>query len=76
VGLHQVTRIQPYRQHQPLPLDPVPTPANTAGSGLAFDGVELVLPLEPDPAGFAQQQPIGGVVGPTGELLDGECTLK
>ena len=41
MGLHQVTRIQQYLQHQPLPFHSVPAPADAAGIGLAFHGVEL-----------------------------------
>ena len=52
MGLHPVLRIEARRKLQSLPLDVVPAPADAARVGLAFDGVQLVPALEPDPAGL------------------------
>ena len=70
VGLHRIVRIQSRLKLQSPPLHPVPAPAGAAGGGLALHRVELVPTLEPDPASLAQQQPVGGAVGPSGQCLD------
>ncbi len=73
--LHPVApaSVQPRRKHQPRPFHMVPAPAEAAGVGLALDRVQLVPAFEPHPAGFAQQQQVGGAVGAAGQGLDDEA---
>ena len=75
VRLHPVApaSVQPRRKHQPRPFHMVPAPADAAGVGLALDRVELVPAFEPNPAGLAQQQLVGGAVGAAGQGLDDEA---
>ena len=73
VGLHRIVRIQPCLKLQSLPLDSGPAPADATRVGLAFDGVKLVPALKPDPARLPHEQPIGGVIRPASQRLNGQA---
>jgi hypothetical protein len=66
---HRVLAVDPGREDEAEPLDPVLPPADPGMVALPLNGVQLPGSLEAGPAAPAQDVLPDGVVSPDGELL-------